>query len=786
MLTSQRRLINIDDYFKNDELCVSNVNAKSICVAQKPIDSLHSRSANGEILIFGFNRMINELAVYSTTYCQLIYSIHCLNYHIDDHYLYVIIRKPMDGALHTGDGPNLYFNSLDAIYRSIKEPSKLKGHSRAIEPGSQIITSVGSVYDKASGSDPIHVLLQMPRGNIELITPRPFVLNRIITLLEHHEFKLAFDLSSRHRINFNVLCDYNIDDFLSSAEQFIDQFGNASNINQFLTTLENTNCITDGIYSDFICRPSSSMKFANEKKVKLICDRLSSVISNLKNQSEENDMLSCLINCDIMGATDLNVGLSNALLRLKKLHNDDRAQDQAFKSLLQYAFSANITAENLFDIALGNYDLNLTLMVSQKTGQDPKTALQILNRFKEYQKSKGQLYMNYQIDLYLHHFLDGLHNILAVRKTVGTNEYDDEIVKFVKRHALYKECLTNLALCDELHVFPIRLYTGTHDFYSEAIISTQKTPPIPFSDRYLSAGLVLLRANLKSGAVACFEKSDNPSAAKWMSTLPEEDNRTVDFSMSNLMSTDLGTVRSALSDPVFSDKLKCILMKEMDDMKAEIVNLSKELNRLNARVNHLRDQKLDTMKQSIDSAADNGDWLFRISDDFDVASSSCGSTSTSSTQLTSITARNRRRKEKKKEKMRKRLTNLMEGSKFEDIAIVTGPIYDCLVKIDNIAKSSRLLCELLSVFWCNDEAVGLLEESMASLRILALSVAENGWMMDTDEQNEDELARISEDSIIQMARRKMLLDFYSHLRFIDPTRRFPRLINQTSNVVILK
>ena len=71
---------------------------------------------------------------------------------------------------------------------------------RRVERGSRIVTVVP--HDT-------RLVLQMPRGNLETISPRALVLSCVRRHLDGTEFKSAFVLMRKHRINMNLIYDHN-------------------------------------------------------------------------------------------------------------------------------------------------------------------------------------------------------------------------------------------------------------------------------------------------------------------------------------------------------------------------------------------------------------------------------------------------------------------------------------------------------------------------------------------------------------------------------------------------
>ena len=60
-----------------------------------------------------------------------------------------------------------------------------------------------------------------------------------ITLLRNRlDFKGAFILMRKHRINMNLIYDHNPDAFLDNVASFVEQVDNINHINLFLTDLQ--------------------------------------------------------------------------------------------------------------------------------------------------------------------------------------------------------------------------------------------------------------------------------------------------------------------------------------------------------------------------------------------------------------------------------------------------------------------------------------------------------------------------------------------------------------------
>lgn len=103
------------------------------------------------------------------------------------------------------------------------------GYARRIERGSRIVTVVPSSMS---------IILQMPRGNLETISPRPLVLQVVRQDLNDKNYREAFLVCRRHRIDLNILCDHDRSAFLQDLPHFIDQIDDTEYLNLFVTGLK--------------------------------------------------------------------------------------------------------------------------------------------------------------------------------------------------------------------------------------------------------------------------------------------------------------------------------------------------------------------------------------------------------------------------------------------------------------------------------------------------------------------------------------------------------------------
>lgn len=106
---------------------------------------------------------------------------------------------------------------------------------RRVERGSTIVTAVPSAMS---------LVLQMPRGNLETICPRPMVLDVIRDLIDRGEYGEALRTARAHRVDLNILHDHNPTAFLASIPQVLEQVDNVDHINLLLSSMRYVGLLT--------------------------------------------------------------------------------------------------------------------------------------------------------------------------------------------------------------------------------------------------------------------------------------------------------------------------------------------------------------------------------------------------------------------------------------------------------------------------------------------------------------------------------------------------------------
>ena len=127
------------------------------------------------------------------------------------------------------------------------------------------------------------VVLQMPRGNLECIQPRALSLAIIGQLIESLDYKPAFDLMRKQRIDLNLLYDHDPQAFLANAEKFVDDINNANWLSLLLSDLKDED-VTSTTYASSYGGRRPDDEIAG--KVERVCETLRTIMEKRKDSTE--------------------------------------------------------------------------------------------------------------------------------------------------------------------------------------------------------------------------------------------------------------------------------------------------------------------------------------------------------------------------------------------------------------------------------------------------------------------------------------------------------------------
>ncbi|KAI0852097.1 IkappaB kinase complex, IKAP component [Daldinia vernicosa] len=340
---------------------------------------------------------------------------------------------------------------------------------RSIERGARLVTAMPTNMS---------IVLQMPRGNLETIYPRAMVVAGIRQLIDAKDYGKAYSYCRTQRVDMNILYDHRPQQFLANVGLFLDQVGDVSYIDLFLSSLRDED-VTQTMYRDTKgvrnqelpeVTPSEipTGKPHDSSKVNTICD---AVLSHLQSRkTKDHDTLQNIITANVCKVPP---AYEDGLLVVATLLQED--EQLAEKAVEHICFLADVNT--LYDEALGLYNLDLALLVAQQSQRDPREYLP----FHQNLHLLPDLRRKFAIDDHL-----GRHEKALVH--LQTSQAHKEAQDYTVKHALYATAL--------------KLYR--YDQPNLTILTSLYATYLESKSRFREAGLTYESLNDYTGATRCY------------------------------------------------------------------------------------------------------------------------------------------------------------------------------------------------------------------------------------------------------------------------------------------
>ena len=268
----------------------------------------------------------------------------------------------------------LPLNTVVANAEAVKAVKPGDVSVRAIEDGAVIVSCPKSSTD---------VILQAPRGNLEIIRPRALVLPAVVLALDQGSYAKAWNLATINRLDLNIIADYQWPLIVTNISVFMESIGSDTEVAGFLQALTPESVLgKDGLYSGVVDCQSNAV---DSNKVDLICCAVQDYIRGLEDDSDRRLWL-----CTELTSHTKCGHIGKALLRVKEVKEadlaivDSKGLEQAPKisaeSGLKHILLHNLE-NDVYNAALGEYELELAYMVITHSQRDPGDYLAQLQEF---------------------------------------------------------------------------------------------------------------------------------------------------------------------------------------------------------------------------------------------------------------------------------------------------------------------------------------------------------------------------------------------------------------------
>ncbi|KAK4687641.1 elongator complex protein 1, partial [Tremellales sp. Uapishka_1] len=349
-----------------------------------------------------------------------------------------------DFLIYATSSQSSHYAPLPILRRmSEGEDIKMEWESRRVERGSLIVTACPSAMS---------LVLQMPRGNLETVYPRPLVLAVVRKDVLAGRYRDAFVSCRKHRLDLNILYDLAPERLMSRLQDFVNQIPEVDYLNLFVSALSEEDS-SKTLYQD-LSGPSDVD--VSESKINTVCTALRALLEK-KDLVKYVDTILTTHVCS--SPPDYEAGL-RVLLQLQVEH--PTVVEDAIKYII---FLSDIN--KLYDVALGMYNFQLVLMVAQYSQKDPKEYLPFLRELRALDKFDQR----FRIDDHLGRRASALRNL----RQAGPERFE-EAASYLARYELYEEAF-NIYKGDQEHLPTIYGLYGDYlydrrDFQDAAIAYT--------------------------------------------------------------------------------------------------------------------------------------------------------------------------------------------------------------------------------------------------------------------------------------------------------------------------
>lgn len=310
--------------------------------------------------------------------------------------------------------------------------------TRALEQGAVLV---------AAPAGGVQLVVQLPRGNLEGISPRALVVPSVLAALDSGRYADAWEEATSHRLDLNLLADYRWPRLVEQAVDFVRQIRNEADLIDFMGGLAPGDVTADGaIYGELPAVRLGAMAGTASRsmagKVGAVCAALRGAMETLDAPGFALGILSSFVRSD-------PPLLAEALLRVKALKEagmspeglprpkgvSGRASCPSAEDCLRHLL-VYVDADSLYRAALGVYDLPLAYMVVASAQRDPAECLEELKGFAAVQPEQ---YRRVRIDLHLARHERAIRGLAELCGSSDT--YFPELLSIATNRGLLREAL---------------------------------------------------------------------------------------------------------------------------------------------------------------------------------------------------------------------------------------------------------------------------------------------------------------------------------------------------------
>ena len=270
-------------------------------------------------------------------------------------------------AIHHGSagGPHVLYTLQSHVIRTLPLSLLVSTGAPQVRAGDLTVRSIeeGSLL-VACPWEGVDVVLQAPRGNLEIIRPRALTLPAIASALDAGHYKKAWSLATVNRLDLNILADYKWPLFLDKVGSFMESIQSDTEVAGFLQALQPSNILAkEGLYSSVL--EESDLRDI-PGKIHTICETVRAYIEETRKSRCRDWLLTELT------SYSKDNKIEAALSRIKSIREEELQMQERQKGTQSTSSTAEAglkhillytPEEQVYRAALGEYELEMAYMV---------------------------------------------------------------------------------------------------------------------------------------------------------------------------------------------------------------------------------------------------------------------------------------------------------------------------------------------------------------------------------------------------------------------------------------
>ncbi|KAJ3425609.1 elongator complex protein [Anaeramoeba flamelloides] len=336
---------------------------------------------------------------------------------------------------NTNNDNNKIMSEFKKIIEKVKIQSIEEKYNESFRPIERSAKIVILTSDK--------IVFEMPRGNLETVYPRIMVLSTILKYLkEESKYKEALLCAKRHRIDLNILCDWDLEYFKGDIKKFIQDIEDNGLLSKFIQSLKNEDTsITKFKFNIF------NTETVGKTKVERIINRLLFVQKKKKNRellkNKVNEICKLLrktmkeIDEDKYIMSIIDTYLKPRPIEIPKMFKDLRARffKKTYNKRSELDYAIYLTdIKTLYDTAIEMCDFELAQKIAQKSEMDPMEYIPFLKKLKN---EKNVNLKNAEIFIYLERWEKAIFELISEK----SDQSLERALNIIEEKSLYSQSL---------------------------------------------------------------------------------------------------------------------------------------------------------------------------------------------------------------------------------------------------------------------------------------------------------------------------------------------------------